>query len=285
MTDTEPLNEPLNDAEADLLLRFESAPSLEKLAAALGRDMTVVSRQLTRISAKGDYLLKVSGRWKLSDLGRRYNLLTQDFRFARLAVLQERKSIRIGASREFIGRVIAPDLAPFRKIFGDADLSLVACEGGLENPLLAGEVDLGLDCGRPLSPEIVYRPEAAEAIIPVAAPAFLKGHPGRGKDFAGLPHIHCERLKADRISAGRIVAAKIAVRTNDIAAARALCIAGEGWALLPKYAVREELERKRLVVLDRREYVERYGVWRLRARATLMPAFDGLADWLKKIRL
>ena len=273
----------LTEIEADLLLAFETAPSLEKLARACGRDATVVSRQLSRIAGKGDFLLKVSGRWTLSDLGKRYNDLTRDHRFRRDALFAKRRSLRIGAGREFLARVVAERFDAFRSAVPGAELSLVACEGGVELALLAGEIDLGLDCGRPESPEIQYAQEATESILAVATPAFWKQHSTDGLSRA--PHIHCERLKADRISGGKLSAARIAIRTNDLATARALCLKGVGWALLPAYTISEALSKKSLVAVTTADYGERYGVWRLRARDGIRADFEHVRAWLREVKL
>ena len=67
------------DREAELLLAFETHSSLDALSKKYSRDITVISRTLKRIASKADVLDKIGGRWRLTDLGRRLNQLTQDF--------------------------------------------------------------------------------------------------------------------------------------------------------------------------------------------------------------
>jgi hypothetical protein len=53
----------------ELLLAFRDAESLERLARALARDVSVVSRGLTRISDTTNALEKRQGRWALTPSG------------------------------------------------------------------------------------------------------------------------------------------------------------------------------------------------------------------------
>jgi DNA-binding transcriptional LysR family regulator len=277
----------LTDTEAELLMRFEGAPTLEKLAKAAGRDITVISRQLTRIAAKGDFLMKVGGRWKLTELGHRYNQLHRDFVFGQGALLKQSRSLRIGTNREFAARVLAEDFAKFRGSLDEAEISIVSYDSGVERALLDGEIDIGIDCGRPYSPEVTYRHAATEGIVPVASPQFLKTHRIRAEEntFSNLPHVLCDRLNVDRVSSGKMRAPTIAVRTNDVASARSLCLASIGWAMLPRYCIRRELADKSLRELGGNEYAEKYGVWRLRSRKTLERDFEAVEGWLRNVPL
>ncbi len=276
----------LSDVESQLLLRFESRPSLEGLAEILGRDPTVISKQLKRISEKTDFLMKVSGRWNLTPNGRAFNLLTSDFLHAQRSLLNQKKALRIGANREFSSRIIGRNYESLLEMLPGVDFSIASRDVGIEEALLLGEIDLGFECGRPLSPEIVYRHEAVEDIVAVASIGFMKTQDlGKKGAFEGAPHIHCERLKADRVTKGKWVGSNIAIRTNDIATARELCVHGAGWALLPLYCIRDELKDQRLKTIDEQRFQEQYGVWMVRNRAGLATEFESLRQWLRGVRL
>ena len=69
---------------------------------------------------------------------------------------------------------------------------------------------------------------------------------------------------------------------NDIASARSACVAGAGWALLPRYAVKEELKTKKLIeVIPAKKGASKYGVWWLRTRYQDKGNLHKLCDWVK----
>lgn len=63
----------LSSEQCELLLAFEGADSLNDLARKMGRDASVVSRQLKQLADLAPVLVKEKGRWELSDLGRQIN--------------------------------------------------------------------------------------------------------------------------------------------------------------------------------------------------------------------
>jgi nicotinamidase-related amidase len=63
----------------ELLLAFESAGNLEKLADLMAKDSSVVSRNLQRLATELPVLMKIRGRWCISPLGRQLNILTRKY--------------------------------------------------------------------------------------------------------------------------------------------------------------------------------------------------------------
>lgn len=279
----------LSDSDLHLLLEFENNPSIEALSKALAKDPTVISRQLKRISELADVLAKVSGRWTLNEAGRRLNQSTRDFIKTQNAILSKEKHIRIGTNREFAARVVAKNLAQIKDILQANSISLNTYESGIEQALLSGEVDLGFDCGRPASPEVQFKHVFPEEIAIVTSPAFAKKYLKPKitlQEVLELPHIFCERLDPSQIIGPSNKAKNFSFITNDIASARACCVASMGWALIPTYAIQHELESGQLKIVDSFSYAEeRYGVWKLRARKHLQFEYDALIEWFKDFQL
>jgi DNA-binding transcriptional LysR family regulator len=276
----------LSETESELLLAFESTPGLESLSVHLGRDITVISRQLKRISEKADVLSKISGRWVLTEKGRRFNQATQDFLISQNSIISERYRLRIGTNREFSSRCISPNIKGLREIFKNVSLEFRAYEQGTEQALLAGEIDIAFDCGKPQSPEIKYVALKKESILAVAAPSFIKkyGKIEQETDFSQRPHIYCERLRIDRIAGIHWDSIHTIVSTNDIASARTMALQGIGWALLPVYAMKTELEKKQLIQIHDRSFdQEKYGVWRLRTRSHLDKDYSRAVEWMQSL--
>lgn len=278
----------LTDSESELLLKFEESPSLESLAASVGRDITVISRQLKKISEKADVLTKISGRWCLTKAGKRLNEVTLDFLRVQNSIFSEKYSLRIGTNREFASRVISRHIHSLQSYYKNATLEIKSYERGTELALLSGEIDFAFDCGRPRSPEIKYTHVQKEAIVAVASPGFIKKHGSKEHvvELSELPHIYCERLKPDQVTGMNWDSKNIVIHTNDIATAREIALQSKGWALLPEYAIRAELKNNHLKpVLNKAFDQEKYGVWFLRSRVHLEKDFKNACEWLRNVSL
>lgn len=277
----------LTDTELELLLEFEKNSSLESLSQVLNKDATVVSRQLKRISEKAEVLLKVSGRWKINEAGRRLNQSTRDFIRTQNAILLKEKTLRLGTNREFATRIIAKEVAAIKEILGIKQLSLNTYEYGIENALLRGEIDMGFDCGRPISPEIQFKLTHSEEIAAAATPDFIKKNLEKKPTLDSLlqlSHISCNRLEISNFMGANLMAKEIFITTNDIASARAMCMEGFGWVLLPTYSIAREIEEGRLKIIQPFVYTnEQYGVWKLRSRIQLNEEFVALEKWFKNL--
>ncbi len=70
---------PLTSDQMELLMAFESAGSLEKLADAMAKDASVVSRNLQKLAGIAPVIAKVAGRWHLTPLGKRVNVFSRQF--------------------------------------------------------------------------------------------------------------------------------------------------------------------------------------------------------------
>lgn len=278
----------LTTGEAELLVQFELHPSLERLSKSVGRDITVLSKVFKAISQKADVLTKLNGRWKLSEAGKRMNQITRDYISSQHSILGGRRILRVGTNREFAARIVAPHIQQFQKFFPVQDIALHVYEAGTESALLDGRIEIGFDCGRPQSPEVIFKRIIAEEIFAVAAPDFFKSHRRsfQKNDFSEIPHLLYDRLDPERYIGAVSRASPTAFRSNDIASIRAMCVQGAGWALLPKYAVQDELDSDQLIRCSNVHYAaEKYGVWRLRSRNHLTSEFEAACNWLKAIQL
>ena len=278
----------LNENDLYLLLCFEGNPSLEQLSKHLGKDPTVISRQLKRISEKSDALVKISGRWALTDVGKQLNNLSRDFLASQNSILQKKRHLRIGTNREFASKILAPAAKELSSKLNVHSLTIKSYGSGIEEALLNGEIDLGFDCGKPRDPDIQYSQVSYEVISAVATPSFLKKYNLTEDSIADLlsaPHIYCDRLDITTIFGNEYTASNVKYFTNDIAAARAFCLASEGWAILPQYAIKEELQKTKLIAVKKLTVkTEKYGVWKLRQRK-LLNEFNYLKSWLEQVDL
>jgi nicotinamidase-related amidase len=68
----------LSSEQCELLHAFERAPSLQALAKAVGREISVVSRQLQKLAEAMPVIEKAKGRWQITALGRQMSYWAQD---------------------------------------------------------------------------------------------------------------------------------------------------------------------------------------------------------------
>ncbi len=278
----------LSADEAEVLCHFEMHPSLDLLSLQLGRDLTVLSKILKRISEKTDTLIKVGGRWKLTESGKFLNQATRDYIHSQNSIINGKYLLRIGTNREFSTRVIAPHILTFQHGFENREISISVFESGSEEALLDGRIDLAFDCGRPHSPDIFHKSLLNEEIVTVATPQFYLQHRSsfQKEDFSQAPHLLYDRMPPDKYLGLAGLQVKVLLQANDIASIRTICLQGIGWALLPKYSVQEELKAGSLVLCHGKKYEsERYGVWRLRSRKHLTTDFESAGRWLSSINL
>ena len=127
-----------------------------------------------------------------------------------------------------------------------------------------------------------------EPIICVGSKEFVKQNSisfQKGQ-FYKLPHLLCERLYPDKILQKSERDFVFNHRFNDIATTKAACLKGAGWALLPRYTIKNEINDGQLMQLDGNEYgISKYGVWRLRNRHYLKKSHEILCEWLSKVEL
>lgn len=274
----------LSSEEAELLLQLEELQSLQAVAKRVARDHSIVARTLKKIAERVPAVEKKAGRWTLTEMGKRLNEITRESINHQLAAVQAQSSLRLGTNREFAARVVAPEFSTLSALFSSTRLTVNAFEAGTEAALLNGQIDVGFDCDRPTDPDIAYKLLLSEPIVAVCSAQFYRKNKLaiEAGDYFNLPHVHYERLNPNRLLQSPDGKLNAIGRFNDIATARGVCVAGAGWALLPRYALLEELNSKRLVQIDNKLYGQtRYGVWWLRQKNYLKPTVDKLADWLK----
>jgi DNA-binding transcriptional LysR family regulator len=274
----------LNSDECELLLAFEQAPSLSQVSQIVGRDISAISRVLTRIVEKAPVITKQGNRWQLTELGRRVNVQTRDSMTGQNYVLSETATLRIGTNREFASQVIAPDLPRLMEIFPKTLISIHTYEGGTEQPLLNGQIDLAIDCDRPFDSGIAFQNFLNEPMKAVCSQAFWRKYRKHfaENDTVNVPHLHYTRIPVDHILTSSENRVQSVAQFNDIACVRAACISGAGWALLPAYTVKEALQSGDLVSIPMKalNHNTKYGIWWLRHQPSIKKYVTELRKWM-----
>jgi DNA-binding transcriptional LysR family regulator len=273
----------LTSEQCELLVAFESAGSIKDLSRQLRRDESVISRQIKAISEIAPVLEKTEKRWSLTTTGKRLTQWSRDAMESQRQILQTQTTLRIATTREFSAKILIPNL---KSLIGQNEVvfSVLCSDDGVEKELLSGRADIGIDCGRPEDPLVKFKSVLPEPYLVVASPTFLKRFVlHRKEDLLTTPHLKFNRDPALRLLELKSELSNIAGSFNDISSVRAACVAGLGWATLPRYTVQSELSSGTLKAIQGWDIQPRsFGVWWIRGR----PSFDfwvnETVSWLGK---
>lgn len=275
----------VSSQECELLLAFEGKGNLEYLSSHFNKDISVISRNLKAIAKKSNLLEKQNGRWVLTEQGKALNAWSRDAIYSQRLTLERQKSIKIASTREFASRVLLPKS---RELIGDENISvsILASDASIERLILSGQADVGFDCGRPNSPSIAFKRIARERFVVVAAKAFIERFGITSfSDLTEQNHLRSLRNEGNVWDLA-VEATHYFGTFSDMANLREACILGLGWAVIPYYMVKKELDAGSLIEVLGKEYPEqKFGVWWLRESKNLAPWIEKATLWLEKQEL
>ncbi len=272
----------LSSTECEIVYQFERTQSLEELAIKLGKDISVVSRNIKAIAEKSSVFEKRNGRWSLTDKGLALNKWTEESIYSQRLVLNQQKSITVAATREFASRILLPKINDLTNE-SEATVSIVSSDNGIERLLLSGQADFGFDCGRPTDPLIAHKTVARESFALVASKEFIKKNKIKHKsDLKDSDYLHFTRSALYIL--GNDEGAKRSFGTfSDISTLREACKLGYGWSILPYYTVVSELKEGSLKIIPgHKSQAMMFGVWWVRERKSISPWVEKALTWLSE---
>lgn len=232
----------------------------------LGRATSVVSYAVTNLESQlGLSLFARAGsrRPQLTEAGRAILSDTRGIAIALDGLLAKARGLTGGLEAEvsLVVDVMLPAnrlvkaLDDFRRHFPTVALRLeVEALGAVTERVLAGRVAFGISGPLELESDLLVRgPAGSVKLVAVAAPdhplALIQGAIG-----ANLARDHVQLVLTDRspLTAGRdfgVLSIK-SWRLADLGAKHALLLAGLGWGNMPRFMVREDIKRGRLVELN-----------------------------------
>lgn len=290
---------PEHDASADGALKLQLSSdacrlltllaedgTTTRVARRLNKDASVVSRDLSALARAAPVLVKQHGRWQLTDLGRRVTHWFREAALAQQRLLSARPTVRLATTTQFAERVLAPALGTVANLERTTVSVTATAYAELEPLLRAGGTDLVITCGRPSDPLVRYRLAVKEPFVVVAAPRRLRPVPVTAHELAAHPHVQVQAIGAGQLLGLTSELPNVCCHFSEIGPARAACVAGLGWSVLPAYAVIDELERGALELIPfHRLPSEHYGAWWLRDRPDLTDLVDRVVTWLKALNL
>lgn len=271
----------INSEDAEILSLLESSENLREIASRFGRDVSVISRRLQKISEDFHFIEKVDGRWRLNKSGLRFNQWTRNAINEQKKYLVGTEEITIGMSREFASRIFIPEMKDFYKEF--SQIKLLTSDEGIEGLILDRLIDVGFDCGTPYSPDVAFKKVCPENLLICAGPKFLEKESIQNtKDLVGKPYIHYPGNSLSVIQEITKNHLEIKLSVSDISSLREALIADHGWSLIPRFTVLEELKNKKLLEIKGHEIKPlSYGVWWHKNQQKKHRLIEFSLEWLR----
>lgn len=263
-----------------ILLALELSGSVQGVGILLGRDPSVIGRSLQRMTEDLPVAEKVAGRWTLTPLGRALNRCSRETIAMQDAALGL-QSLTIVCAEEIAPRILIPHWRSLLKAVFPSTPRILVVES-TEAALLDRSADLALTFTPVEDPSIRFYNVRSEPLLIVGAPT----------RFPTAEPVALEVLRSAPALArrGHPLSAALGLETDlckvqvfpDLATTRAAAVAGLGWALLPLFAVEDELEDGRLKTICAGPTAgEKLILASLRNRHDLRGAVEALHAWLQ----
>jgi DNA-binding transcriptional LysR family regulator len=255
--------------------------SLRHAAALLNCDPGGLFRKVKRIAEDHDLLCKRDGKWKLTPKGHSLLAWTEHSIQTQKRAIQAKTSLRIASTTWFSEQALIPRLKKIRAaIPGLAQVSISVPDGGFENGLKAGTVDLVLVCHAPYDPSIAYKKICPEEWVTITPPSY-------SKNLAYLktkPFVHHNELNPSSILSIDFDQTPT-VMLDHLVGVRSAVINGLGWSVVPRILVRSALKSKELVEVQsvKPSIQNQVCIWWLRERKDLKTAISAFDQELKTL--
>lgn len=269
----------LSTQQCRLLLALERSSTLSEVANHLRRDASVVSRQLKQISEIAPLVRKHGAAWRLTEMGQKFCVWTRHALEAQQLLLSETRSKRISAPPDIAERIVAPNLASLKCAL-KAETVSIRSETDPGSALLGGESDAAIHSGLSHNSSIREKTIADIPIVIVGSNHFLERHGVRTLlDLRPLPFLNQESSRLPPVLLRELNICRVSATFTDTPSIREAVIAGAGWAALPLYAVKREIEQGQLIPLPESRFFEKLRVfWNSTQEEPTQ-----LIEWLKQI--
>jgi DNA-binding transcriptional LysR family regulator len=254
-----------DDTDREVLLGVIETGSLSAAARRLGTTTSAVSKRLAKLEARLGVRLvnRSSRRLSPTQAGRRFyercrrlsDELSDAEREARALGAELRGALRVGVPYTFGQQHLVPLLPEFLDAHPAMDFALVADDR--YGDVIEAGLDLVIRTGLPGDSRLKQRKLADDPRVVCASPLYLarRGEPRTPSELAGHAFMrHAYQRPAGRIAfegpdGDVLVAVRGRVEANHTGMIRDLALAGAGIALLPRFAIVDELAAGTLRVL------------------------------------
>lgn len=281
----------ISSEDCMIVLQFQSGASLREVAARIKQDPSALARRVQRIASEHAVLVKVKGRWQLTERGYRLCEWTQDCLISQKRALERRPRIRLASTMGLSEKLITPGFEALDNGTGSRfDWIVVVPKDSLEGDLLAGRCDLVIACHAPTDPGIAHKKSAKEEWV-IAMPASWKNElslKGQALDvwggrLKGRPYIRHQDIDPQSYLSFPVEELSHRLMYDHIIGVRAAVAAGLGWSVLPLWLVAEDVRLKKIHSLDLPSSVSTHHIclWWMRDRSEIKSLVPSVTQWLR----
>lgn len=266
--------------EAEILVFLEKSTNLREVGEHLGKDVSVISRRLKSLSERTPFLIKQDNQWRLTPAGRKFNDWSRRAMLEQESLMTIQEKLTIATTREFSNLVLCPSIKWWNEQL--ACYEIKTTDEGIESLILKGEADFGFDCGTPYSPQIAFKRGPKEEFVLVhSSKIAIK----RIEELQKYPFYFYNRLDLSKIrEACNVDYLRPKTSFNDMSSVRNALINGEGWSVLPKYVVANEIKTGQLKAMSKtfKYPATSFGLWWNRENPPDAKILAKAHEWLAK---
>lgn len=239
----------LDFSECEILSLLKDHETLSRMALVLNMDKGQLSRKISKISDTAPVLTKIQGKWSLTsqgiDLVEWYKGILRE----QTDILSRKRELSIVTTQNISERIVCSKTPEIKNLSGYESIRISTSVSSVESDLLSGKIDFALLCSIPENPEIRYK-KLFKSRFRIVFPYRWKQTPDDIQSLLSLPYVTHTGLDVRHfLNIENNISAPFA-RYDHLSGVRQGVIEGQGWAILPEYAVLNEISEKKLKFSD-----------------------------------
>ncbi len=261
--------------------------SLRRAAIALNLDVAGVSRKVQRISEQHQVLVKINGKWSVTDRGANLVRWMHKSIKEQERALELKQTIKIASTSWLAEQIIFSNLQEFlNKSLNTNRVSILTPLKSFELSLLEREVDFVISCHPPNNPVVAHKKIGLEKWITIVPYKWKHdiNTTSNLRDYlysrALIRHISINYNIVYPNNDDLIGENEITV--NQLHSVRSAISNGVGWGCCPKLLVTEQLRLKKVLEINLPVRLNNnLSIWWLRERKDIKKNMVEIFNWIK----
>lgn len=272
---------PISSDDCLVLVAVSQTTSLREAARELNCDAGGLLRKIQRIASDHQLLVKLQGKWQLTEAGIALVGWTRDNILTQKKILSSDVNIRIGSTMWFAEQVLIPALTDLKKFAPDVTkIQMSVPQKGFEKSLTDGDCDFVIVCHPPEDPQIAHKQLSKEAWSIIAP---KKSGAKTMKDLSKLSFIRHNNLNPEVFFAGLVNTEESHLTIDNLIGVRAAVLNGLGWSFIPTALIADDVTAGRLQEVPHEIEMDRkICVWWLRHGTQSGKKAQSICKWVQQ---
>jgi DNA-binding transcriptional LysR family regulator len=235
----------LSSEECGLLDQFQKSGSLSALCEDLGVDKGFLSRKISKLATTAAVLEKVQGKWALTPQGEEIVAWYREATEKQRTILNTTHELRLATSQTLSERVLSQALQPLKESLQLERILVQTSFSDVEHALLSRKMDCAIFCAIPKTPEVRYK-NLFRFPYGVVAPVGWDASLSNPRELLQkYPYVSHQSLSLRSFLGVEEACPKPVLEFDHVSGVRQAVVEGNGWTVLPLYAVAEEVRMGR----------------------------------------